>query len=118
MAFQMNAKEKGFDKSAAGEKLPIGKTGEFGRHMPIAPIGYSDKIAAFAFKAGEGDLSDVIETEKGFYVMRLTGKNDTGYRLLDQELKTRITAELVREKKGASLEKKLAAMAKGPGSDA
>jgi peptidyl-prolyl cis-trans isomerase D len=115
MAFQINAKEKGFDKSAASEKLPVGKTGEFGRHMAIAPIGFSEKIAAFAFKAGEGDLSDVIETEKGFYVMRLTGKNDTGYRLLDQELKARITAELVQEKKGSALEKKLAAMAKGPG---
>jgi peptidyl-prolyl cis-trans isomerase D len=114
-AFQINAKEKGFEKSAAAEKLPVGKTGEFGKHMAIPPIGYSDKITAFAFKAGEGDLSDVLETEKGFYVMRLTAKNDTGYRLLDQDLKARITAELVREKRGASLEKKLAAMAKGPG---
>jgi peptidyl-prolyl cis-trans isomerase D len=114
-AFQINAKDKGFDKSAASEKLTVGKTGEFGRHMAIAPIGFSEKVAAFAFKASEGDLSDVIETEKGFYVMRLTGKNDSGYRLLDQELKTRITAELVREKKGSSLEKKLAAMTKGPG---
>jgi peptidyl-prolyl cis-trans isomerase D len=115
MAFQINAKEKGLDKSAASEKLLVGKTGEFGKHMAVASIGYSDKIVAFAFKAGEGDLSDVLETEKGFYVMRLTGKNDTGYRLLDQELKTKITSELVREKRGAALEKKLAAMAKGPG---
>ncbi len=114
-AFQINAKEKGFDKSAATQRLPVGKTGEFGRRMAIAPIGYSEKITAFAFKAGEGDVSDVLETERGFYVMRLTGKNDTGYRLLDQELKARITAELVREKKGAALEKQLATMAKGPG---
>jgi len=115
MAFQMNAKEKGFDKSASAEKLRIDKTGEFARHMPVAQIGYSDKVTSFAFKAAEGDLSDVLETEKGFYVMRLTGKNDTGYRLLDQDLKSRITAELIREKKGAALEKKLAAMVKGPG---
>jgi peptidylprolyl isomerase/peptidyl-prolyl cis-trans isomerase D len=114
-AFQLNAKEKGFDKSAASEKLRIDKTGEFGRRMPVGQIGYSDKIATYAFKAGEGDLSDVLETEKGFYVMRLTSKNDTGYRLLDQELKKMVTAELVREKKAASLEKKLAGMAKGTG---
>ena len=115
MAFQLNAKEKGFDKSAASARLSINKTAEFGKHMPVAPIGYSEKVTAFAFKAAEGDLSDVLETEKGFYVMRLTGKNDTGYRLLDKELKSRITAELLREKKGAVLEKKLSVMAKGPG---
>ncbi|NMW22509.1 MAG: peptidylprolyl isomerase [Chlorobiaceae bacterium] len=115
MAFQMNAKEKGFEKSATSAKLPVGKTVEFGRHMPVAPIGYSEKVTAFAFKASEGELSEVLETEKGFFVMRLTGKNDTGYRLLDKELKARINAELVREKKGAALEKKLAAMVKGPG---
>ncbi len=113
MAFQMNAKEKGFEKSAASEKLQIEKSGEFGKHMMIPQIGYSEKVSAFAFKAAEGELSEVLETEKGFYVMRLTSKNDTGYRQLDQDLKTRITAELVREKKGAFLEKKLAAMAKG-----
>jgi peptidyl-prolyl cis-trans isomerase D len=114
-AFQINAKDNGFDKSAAASKLQINKTGEFIKHMPIPQIGYYDKVTAFAFKAGEGDLSDVIETDKGFYVMRLTGKNDTGYRLLDQSLKASITAELVREKKSAFLEKKLAAMVKVPG---
>ena len=115
MAFQIKAKDSGFDKSAATSKLQINNTGEFIKHMLIPRIGYSDKVTAFAFKAGEGDLSDVIENEKGFYVMRLTGKNDTGYRLLDQSLKSRITAELVREKKSAFLEKKLAAMVKTPG---
>ncbi|TLU51157.1 MAG: peptidylprolyl isomerase [Chlorobium sp.] len=115
MVFQQSAKEKGFDKSAASSRQTILKTAEFGRHMPVAPIGYSEKVTAFAFKAAEGDVSDVLETEKGFFVMRLTGKNDTGYRMLDKDLKSRINAELLREKKGAVLEKKLAAMAKGPG---
>ncbi|MEI6847966.1 MAG: peptidylprolyl isomerase [Chlorobiaceae bacterium] len=115
MAFQNNAKEKGFVKNAADAKLHIDKTGEFGKHMLITPIGYSDKVNAFAFKASEGELSDVIETEKGFYIMRLTGKNDTGYRMLDQDLKNMITAKLVREKKDTALEKKLLAMSKGVG---
>jgi peptidyl-prolyl cis-trans isomerase D len=115
MAFQQNAKDKGFEKSAASEKRQIEKTGEFIKRMLIPYIGYSEKVTAYAFNAGEGDISDVLETEKGFYVMRLTSKNDTGYRTLDQELKTSITAKLVREKKGVSLEKKLAAMVKGPG---
>jgi len=114
-AFQLNAKEKGFDTSAASEKLRVEKTGEFGKRTQIERIGYSDKIAAYAFKAGEGDLSDVIETEKGFYVMRLTSKNDSGYRSLDAELKKMITAELIREKRGAVVEQKLAAMVKTKG---
>ncbi len=115
MAFQLNAKEKGFDKSAAAEKLRIEKTAEFGKHMVIDPIGYSEKISDFAFKAKEGGLSEVLETEKGFYVMRLTAINDSGYRVLDQELKTRITAELVQEKRGDELQRKLAAMTRAPG---
>ncbi|MEI8033198.1 MAG: peptidylprolyl isomerase [Chlorobiaceae bacterium] len=115
MAFQMSAKDKGFDKAALDQKLHVDKTGEFGRHTPVPLIGYSEKITAFAFKGKEGELSDVIETEKGFYIVRLTGRNDTGYRLLDQDMKQRITAELVREKKGAALERKLAGWAKAPG---
>ena len=115
VAFHLNAKERGFDKSAAAEKLHIEKTAEFGKHTPVAPIGYSEKITAFAFKAAEGELSDVIETEKGFFILRLTARNDTGYRILDKDLKTMITAELVREKMGAALEKKVATLAKVAG---
>ncbi|MEI7695107.1 MAG: peptidylprolyl isomerase [Chlorobium sp.] len=115
MAFQLSAKEKGFDKSTVTEKMHIEKTGEFGRRTPVGAMGYSDKIATYAFKAAEGDLSEVLETGKGFSVMRLTSKNDTGYRLLDQELRSLITAELVREKRGEFLVKKLTGMAKGPG---
>lgn len=115
MAFQMEAKEKGFDKSAVSGKRHIEKTGEFIRRSPIPSIGFNDKIAAFAFGASEGDLSDVIETDKGFYVMRLTGKNDTGFRQLDDDLKKRITAELIREKKEQSLEKMLASLSAKPG---
>lgn len=114
-AFQMQAKDQGFNKSAEAEKLRIARTGEFGKHTPIGPVGYNEKIIAFAFKGSEGDLSDVIETDKGFYVMRLTGKNDTGYRQLDDTLKKVITAELAREKRELALEKKLAALAARPG---
>ena len=115
MVFQLSAKESGFDKSAAASKLTVSKTGEFFKRMSIPQIGYSEKVATFAFKAGEGDVSDVLETYKGFFVMRLTGKNDSGYHLLDQELTAQIRAELVQEKKSAALEKKVAAMAKEPG---
>ncbi|NTW57468.1 MAG: peptidylprolyl isomerase, partial [Chlorobiaceae bacterium] len=115
MAFQISAKSQGLDKAAAGQKLEVLKTGDFAKHMALPGIGYSDKVASFAFKSNEGDLSDVIETEKGFYVMRLTGKNDSGYHQLDAMLKGKITAVLLAEKKGVALEKKLSSLAKAPG---
>jgi peptidylprolyl isomerase/peptidyl-prolyl cis-trans isomerase D len=115
MAFQMDAKDKGFAKTAETEKREIAKTGDFTRNMPIPSIGYSEKIASFAFKAGEGDLSDVLDTDRGFYVMNLTGKNDTGYRKLDDELTSAITTELKREKKGEFIKKKLQALVTVPG---
>jgi len=102
MVFQMDAKEKGIDKSATADNLALETTGEFGRHMAIATIGYNDKIDDFAFRSSEGDLSDVIETPKGFYVMRLTGKNDSGYHKLDDEIKAGITTEIIKEKKATS----------------
>ncbi|NTV02670.1 MAG: peptidylprolyl isomerase [Chlorobiaceae bacterium] len=115
MLFQSEAKSKGFAQAASLERLEVGKTGEFPKGGMIPMIGFSDQAARFAFKAKEGDVSDIIETEAGFVVMKLTSKNDTGYRQLDADLQKRITAELVAEKKGAALKAKLAAMIKTPG---
>lgn len=115
MAFQMDAGEKGFFETAEGGKLPVAATGEFTRHMPIPGIGYSDKIGAYAFKAKEGELSDVLETERGFYVMSLSSRNDTGYRRLDDGMKAAITTELTREKKGEAIRTKLQSLASAPG---
>jgi peptidylprolyl isomerase/peptidyl-prolyl cis-trans isomerase D len=115
MVFQMDAKEKGIDKSATADNLALETTGEFGRHMAIATIGYNDKIDDFAFRSSEGDLSDVIETPKGFYVMRLTGKNDSGYHKLDDEIKAGITTEIIKEKKGDFIKSRLASLAASPG---
>ena len=115
MLFQGEAKSKGFDQSARLEHLEIGRTGEFSKGGMIPSIGFSDQAVRFAFKAKEGDISDIIETEAGFIVMKLTARNDTGFRQLDAELQKRITAELVAEKKGAALKAKLASMARTPG---
>ncbi len=115
MQFQSQAKSKGFEQSAKAGRLDVAKTGEFARNGMIPAVGFSDQALRFAFKAGVGDVSDVIETESGFIVMKLLSRNDTGYRQLDADLKKRITAELLVEKKGAALKAKLAALAKAPG---
>jgi peptidylprolyl isomerase/peptidyl-prolyl cis-trans isomerase D len=78
-------------------------------------VGFNDKINKYAFSAKEGDVSDVIDTEQGFFVMRLTSKNDTGFRQLDGTLKSQIEAELTREKQGAAVKAKLAALIKSSG---
>jgi parvulin-like peptidyl-prolyl isomerase len=111
MVFQKDAREKGFEKTSRLEGLAVGKTGEFSKRSLIPQIGFNDKINQFAFGAKEGDVSGLIETEQGFYVMRLLSKNDTGYRQLDKDLKQMITAELVRGKKGDAVKSRLAALA-------
>lgn len=115
MLFQGEAKSRGFDQAARLEKLEVVKTGEFVKGGMIPMIGLSDQAARFAFKAKEGEVSDIIEIEAGYVVMKLSSKNDTGYRQLDAEMQKRITAELVVEKKGAALKAKLAALLKTPG---
>jgi parvulin-like peptidyl-prolyl isomerase len=115
MLFQADAKDKGFEKSAKLANLEIGKTGEFTKHTLIPVIGFNDRIYKFAFTAKEGAVSDILETDQGFAVMQITSMNDTGYRQLDPDLKKMIGAELLREKKGAALKAKLAALEKSAG---
>lgn len=110
--FQSDAKSKGFDVTAKSQSLNIGKTGEFSRQSMAAMPGMDESIAKFAFKAKEGDISDVLDSEKGFVVMKLLTRNDSGYRLLDAQLKPMIKAELVRQKQGAALKSRIIALSK------
>jgi parvulin-like peptidyl-prolyl isomerase len=113
--FQSEAKSKGFEEAARAEKLDVGKTGEFSKQSVVTVLGLNDKVAKFAFKSKEGDISDVIDTEKGFAIMKILSKNDTGYRQPDAELNALIKAQLVREKKGAALKTKIAALSSAAG---
>ncbi|NTW52409.1 MAG: peptidylprolyl isomerase [Chlorobiaceae bacterium] len=115
MNFQSDAKSKGFEQAARLEKLEVVKSGEFSRQSLVPVIGMNDKVTKFAFKSKEGDISDVLETEKGFAVMKILSKNDTGYRQPDTELNAMIKSELVREKQGAALKAKLAALSAASG---
>ncbi|HWR02237.1 MAG TPA: peptidylprolyl isomerase [Chlorobaculum sp.] len=115
MNFQSDAKSKGFEQAAKLEKLDIVKSGEFSRQSLVPVIGLNDKVTKFAFKSKEGDISDVIETEKGFAVMKILAKNDTGYRQPDAELNAMIKSQLVTEKQGAALKAKLASLSSAAG---
>lgn len=115
MNFQSDAKSKGFEQAAKLEKLDIVKSGEFSRQSLVPVIGLNDKVTKFAFKSKEGDISDVIETEKGFAVMKILAKNDTGYRQPDAELNAMIKSQLVTEKQGTALKAKLASLSSAAG---
>ena len=113
--FQAEAKSKGFEAAAKAQKLEVGKTGDFTRQSLLSVPGMGEAVTKFAFKAKEGDVSDVLDTEKGFVITKLLSKNDTGYHQLDAKLTAMIKAELAREKQGAALKAKLAGLAKSSG---
>ena len=113
--FQSAAKSKGFEAAAKAQNLEVGKTGDFSRQSLLAVPGMGDAITKFAFKAKEGDISDVLDTDKGFLITKLLSKNDTGYHQLDAQLTAVIKTELVREKQGAALRAKLIALSKSSG---
>lgn len=115
VGFQSDAKVKGFDETAKSRNLFVGKTGEFSRQTLAAMPGMNDAVTRFAFSAKEGEISDVLDSDKGFVVMKLLAKNDTGYRLLDGQLKPLIRSVLVQQKQGAALKLKLASMSKAAG---
>ncbi|NTW47175.1 MAG: peptidylprolyl isomerase, partial [Chlorobaculum sp.] len=108
--FQAEAKSKGFEAAAKAQKLEVGKTGDFTRQSLLSVPGMGEAVTKFAFKAKEGDVSDVLDTEKGFVITKLLSKNDTGYHQLDAQLTAMIKAELAREKQGAALKAKLAGL--------
>jgi parvulin-like peptidyl-prolyl isomerase len=114
-AFQSEAKSKGFEAAAKVQKLEVGKTGDFTRQSLLAVPGMGETVTKFAFKAKEGDVSDVLDTDKGFVVTKLLSKNDTGYHQLDEQLTAMIKAELVREKQGTALKSKLVTLSKSSG---
>lgn len=115
IVFQSDAKAKGFDETAKSRNLVVGKTGEFSRQTLAAMPGMNESVAKFAFNAKEGEISDVLDSDKGFVVMKLLAKNDTGYRLLDGQLKPLIRSVLVQQKQAAALKVKLASMSRAAG---
>ncbi|ACF12223.1 PpiC-type peptidyl-prolyl cis-trans isomerase [Chlorobaculum parvum NCIB 8327] len=115
MVFRDDAESKGFAETAKLQKLDVVQTGDFTRQTLVSKLGMDEDVASFAFSSKDGAISQVIKNDNGFVVMKLLTKNDTGYRLLDDELKEMIKAELVREKQGTALKAKLAELSKSSG---
>ena len=67
-------KDANFDTAAEKAGVKAEETPEFARREPPAAIGSAAAVAAAAFKLSEkAPVSDVIGTDRGYYVIRLTG---------------------------------------------
>ncbi|MCG8341564.1 MAG: peptidylprolyl isomerase [Chlorobiales bacterium] len=110
--FQIEAEEKGFDEAAEDFGVDLSTTEQFTKADIIPEIGYNNLVAKFAFTSSKGSVSNVIQTDAGFLVLRVAGKNDSGYRELDEALQSAIRSELLTKKKGTVLDEKLSVLLK------
>lgn len=94
------AKTKGLRPVARVDSLEALETGFFLQRDDgyVPRIGYLSRASAFAFKEKEGQLSDVLENESGFFVLRAAGKKPAGVQPLD-EVKDQIRTTLMTNKR-------------------
>ena len=89
-AFEKLAREQSKDPGSAAQG---GDLGWFGRNMMVKPF----EAAAFSLK--DGQISDVVETDFGFHIIRLTGIKPAQAKPFG-EVKAQIEADLKREQAG------------------
>jgi peptidyl-prolyl cis-trans isomerase D len=88
--FEKLAREQSKDPGSAAQG---GDLGWFGRNMMVKPF----EAAAFSLK--EGQISDVVETDFGFHIIRLSGIKPAQARPF-AEVRSQIEADLKREQAG------------------
>jgi peptidyl-prolyl cis-trans isomerase D len=88
--FEKLAREQSKDPGSAAQG---GDLGWFGRNMMVKPF----EAAAFGLK--DGQMSDVVETDFGFHIIRLTGIKPAQAKPF-VEVKAQIEADLKREQAG------------------
>ncbi len=85
-------------KEASEEfSLPFGKTGFFNATQSIPDIGWSYQFLVTAFKLEKGQISDIVQTPKGYYILKLIDKKEPYIPPLD-EIKKKVTESFVNEK--------------------
>jgi peptidyl-prolyl cis-trans isomerase D len=84
-----------FSQMAEERNLSVSETGWFvqGGYIPV--IGKNQQVDEFAFGNDENDISDLIETVRGFYVFQIKAKRPAGISPLE-EAKQNINRELVK----------------------
>jgi peptidyl-prolyl cis-trans isomerase D len=69
---------------AEEESLSVSETGWFNQEGHIPGIGKNVQVDEFAFQHDQGDISDLIETARGFYVFEIKEKRPAGVAALEQ----------------------------------
>jgi len=122
-AFYTLYKEGQMAKVAAAYHVSVKETGFFSRGEKIKDIPPSDEVTSIAFSLKEGEVSPPVEVSKDFYILRLTGKQQSrlpelaeAKEKVEKELKEKkaedraqsVAQELLAEVKGGKLMKEVA----------
>ncbi len=101
-------KDAKFDEAAAKAGVTVEETPEFAPGAPAPSLAAPPAVVAAAFKLTTKDpISDVLTTDRGYYVIQLTGITPARPLTFD-EAKAQLAAQLKRERAKESLDLKAA----------
>ena len=101
-------KDAKFDEAAAKAGVQVEETPEFSRSAPAPSLAAAPAVAAAAFKLTTKDpVSEVLTTDRGYYVLQLTGVTAARPLTFD-EAKAQLVEQLKRERAQEALNLKAA----------
>jgi len=92
------AEETGLQSVAEEEEITVQTTQPFEKEGLVPGIGMEPRVNRFAFQAEEGQVSDVITTQRGFLVAQLTEIQEEQIQPLE-EVKQRVASSVKAEKR-------------------
>jgi parvulin-like peptidyl-prolyl isomerase len=90
--FADRVRKSDLTEMAEDESLSVSETGWFTQKGHIPGIGRNVQVDDFAFENQEGDISELIETARGFYVFQVKERRPAGISTLDE------VREVIRQK--------------------
>jgi parvulin-like peptidyl-prolyl isomerase len=87
------------DAAAKAEGLTVEETGFFARDEPILGLGASPELALRVFQMAPGEVSNVLQTSRGYVMATLMAQTDAYVPQLS-EVKDRVQDAVVRQKAG------------------
>jgi len=90
--------ESDFKKAAESLSLKVEETDKFSQSEPVPNIGENEKISSLIFSMKVGDISEPLEYENGYVVVKLSDKHDFDEKELEKE-RSNLKKELLSAKK-------------------
>jgi parvulin-like peptidyl-prolyl isomerase len=103
--FKIDAEKLGFKEAASEYGLTVNETKPFVRGAQVPGIGQFQNLNDFSFNGKIGEISDLISARNGFYVSHINRRIPEGISPFE-ELKQRIEAQVLREKRTEIAHKK------------